>query len=44
MLCLQYTVVYNFFKNTKIFFLENKAYAKFWRENKEYYDIFEKGL
>ena len=24
--------------------IENKGYAKVWRENKEYYDIFEKGL
>ena len=24
--------------------LENNAYAKFWRDNKEYYGIFEKGL
>ena len=24
--------------------IENKACAKFWRDNKEYYDIFEKGL
>ena len=23
---------------------ENNAYAKFWRTNKEYYDIFESGL
>ena len=24
--------------------IENNSYAKFWRDNKEYYDIFEKGL
>jgi len=24
--------------------IENNAYAKFWRDNKEYYGIFEKGL
>ena len=24
--------------------IENYAYAKFWRDNKEYYGIFEKGL
>ena len=24
--------------------MENKGYAKFWRDNKEYYGIFEKDL
>ena len=30
-----------FFETTEI---EKHAYAKFWRDNKEYYSIFEKGL